>query len=45
LYLKNTIRKERVKETVVIYTSRSEIDKLLVEATANENWNIANSKL
>ncbi|CDW78484.1 UNKNOWN [Stylonychia lemnae] len=37
--------KEKVKETVVVYTSRNEIDKLLVEATANENWNIANSKL
>jgi hypothetical protein len=34
-----------VKETVVTYTSKSEIDKVLIEATANENWNIANSKL
>ena len=38
-------RKEKVKETVVTYTSKSELDKVLVEATANENWNIANSKL
>lgn len=38
-------RKEKVKETVVSYTSKSEIDKILIEATANENWNISNSKL
>jgi hypothetical protein len=38
-------RKERVKETVVSYVSRSEVDKILIEATANENWNIANTKL
>ena len=34
-----------MKETVVSYTSRSEIEKILIEATANENWNISNSKL
>lgn len=38
-------RKEKVKETVVTYTSRSEVDKILIEATANENWNVPNSKL
>ena len=38
-------RKEKVKETVVSYTARSEIDKVLIEATANENWNVPNSKL
>ena len=38
-------RKERVKETVVSYVSRSDVDKILIEATANENWNIANTKL
>lgn len=38
-------RKEKMKETVVSYTSKSEVDKILIEATANENWNIANSKL
>ena len=38
-------RKEKVKETVVSYVSRSEVDKILIEATANENWNISNSKL
>jgi len=41
----NVYRKERVKETVVSYVSRSEVDKILIEATANENWNIANTKL
>ena len=34
-----------MKETVVSYTSRNEVDKLLIEATANENWNISNTKL
>ena len=34
-----------MKETVVTYTSKSEVDKLLIEATADENWNISNSKL
>lgn len=38
-------RKEKVKDTVTTYTSKSDIDKILVEATGNENWNIANSKL
>lgn len=28
-----------------MHTSKSEIDKILIEATSNENWNIANSKL
>ena len=37
--------KEKVKETVVTYTSNNEIEKILIEATSNENWNIANSKL
>jgi hypothetical protein len=30
---------------VVSYTATNEIDKLLIEATVNENWSIANSKL
>ncbi len=34
-----------MKETVVTYTTRDELEKLLIEATANENWNLANSKL
>jgi hypothetical protein len=34
-----------VKETVVSYTARSEVDKVLIEATANENWSMPNSKL
>ena len=38
-------RKEKVKETVVTYTSKSEVDKILIEATSNENWNVPNSKL
>ena len=38
-------RKEKMKDTVGGYTAKTEIDKILIEATANENWNIANSKL
>ncbi|CDW83750.1 UNKNOWN [Stylonychia lemnae] len=34
-----------MKETVTSYTSKSDIEKILIEATGNENWNIANSKL
>lgn len=34
-----------MKETATFYTAKSEVDKILIEATANENWNIANSKL
>jgi archaellum component FlaF (FlaF/FlaG flagellin family) len=34
-----------VKDTVVSYTSKSEVEKVLVEATSNENWNLSNSKL
>ncbi len=39
-YNKIGYRKEKVKETVVSYVSRSDVDKILIEATANENWNI-----
>lgn len=34
-----------MKDTVTSYTAKSEVEKILIEATANENWNIANSKL
>jgi len=27
------------------YMAKDELEKVLVEATANENWNIANAKL
>ena len=27
------------------YIAKDELEKVLIEATANENWNIANSKL
>ena len=37
--------KEKMKDTVSTYTAKTEVDKILVEATGNENWNIANSKL
>ena len=38
-------RKEKMKDTVSSYTAKTEVDKILIEATGNENWNIANSKL
>jgi hypothetical protein len=34
-----------MKETVNFYIAKDEVDKILIEATANENWNISNSKL
>jgi len=37
--------KEKVRDTVGSYTARTEVDKLLIEATANENWNVSNTKL
>lgn len=43
--LNSYFSKEKVKETVVLHTSKNEIEKILIEATSNENWNIANSKL
>ena len=27
------------------YMAKDELEKVLIEATANENWNIANTKL
>ena len=32
-------------DTYAGYMAKDELEKLLVEATANENWNISNSKL
>ena len=40
-----TYSKEKMKDTVGTYTAKSEVDKILIEATGNENWNIANSRL
>ena len=34
-----------MKDTVGSYTAKTEVEKILIEATGNENWNIANSKL
>lgn len=34
-----------MKDTVTTYTAKSEVDKIMIEATANENWNISNTKL
>lgn len=34
-----------MKETVTFYIAKDEVDKILIEATANENWNISNTKL
>lgn len=43
--LTNYYSKEKMKDTVHTYTAKTEVDKILIEATGNENWNIANSKL
>ena len=32
-------------DTYAGYMAKDELEKVLVEATANENWNISNSKL
>ena len=32
-------------DTYSSYMAKDELEKVLVEATANENWNISNSKL
>jgi hypothetical protein len=34
-----------MKDTVATYTTTNELDKVLLEATANENWNLSNTKL
>ena len=35
----------KATDTYGHYMAKDDIDKLLVELTANENWNVANSKL
>ncbi len=34
-----------MKDNLSTYTAKTEIEKILIEATSNENWNIANSRL
>ncbi len=41
----NLIRKSKATESVITYMAKDELDKLLIEATANENWNISNTKM
>ena len=38
-------RTGRVTDTYAGYMAKDDLERLLVEATANENWNISNSKL
>ena len=38
-------RAGRVIDTYSGYMAKDDLEKVLVEATANENWNISNSKL
>ena len=38
-------RTGRVTDSYAGYMAKDELEKVLVEATANENWNISNSKL
>jgi uncharacterized protein YpuA (DUF1002 family) len=35
----------KAQDTYAGYAAKDDIEKLLVEATANENWNLSNSKL
>jgi hypothetical protein len=35
----------RVSETVTTYTSKDNIDVLLIEATSNDTWSISNQKM
>jgi hypothetical protein len=35
----------KATDTYGHYMAKDDIEKLLVECTANENWNVANSKL
>ena len=38
-------RAGKVSDTYSGYMAKDELEKVLVEATANENWNISNTKL
>ena len=38
-------RQGKVTDTYAGYMAKDELEKVMVEATANENWNISNSKL
>jgi hypothetical protein len=35
----------KASDTYADYTAKDDIEKTLVEATANENWNLSNTKL
>ena len=35
----------KMSDTYSSYMAKDDLEKVLVEATANENWNISNSKL
>ncbi len=38
-------RKSKATDSLSGYMAKDELEKLLVEATANENWNISNTKM
>ena len=38
-------RQSKVTDQYATYMAKDDLEKVLVEATANENWNLANSKL
>ena len=38
-------RQGKMSDTYSTYMAKDDIEKVLVEATANENWNVSNSKL
>ena len=39
------VRKAKAQDQYSTYMAKDDLEKLLVEATANENWNISNSKM
>lgn len=39
------VSKSKAADSYTTYMAKDELDKLLVEATSNENWNISNTKL
>ena len=39
------LSKNKATEQYSTYMAKDELEKLLLEATADENWNISNSKM
>lgn len=39
------VSKSKAADSYTTYMAKDDLDKLLLEATSNENWNISNTKL